>query len=528
MTYPDKKQNAKKNAGPVFPISAGCIEIGSNAIRMLAVSFQDRQNMIVLDSVRIPVRLGHSVFMTGMLPEDLMGKALNELSLLAARLRELNITNIRTVATSAVRESRNGKDFLSRIQNSTGLDVEVITGSEEVRLAHVAVRSEIQMGKKPWLLIDLGGGSVEVALVDNSGVLWSESHTMGSVRLLEELSVINDEEPGRFHKLVSEYISILNIPKAVLDRKPAGLIATGGNIEAITKLDNIKLPQNSLCRLSLKRLASIIGALSRLSYLDRVKELGLKEDRADVVLPAALVYQRIAEAAGMEEIYVPFVGVKEGLVRDIIDNLLSDRDYENRRSSQIITAAVSLGRKYMFDERHALHVAEMSMSFFDQTSRIHGLGDKDRMILSASAVLHDIGKYISFSGHHKHSCYIISNSQLPGFNESEMIMIAQIARYHRKGDPENNHELFALLPNNDQARVRKLSAILRLIDALDREHIQNVHSVRAKLSEATVTLFLKGTGDMLIEQWSLRKKSQLFRKVFCRDIRLKINSIKVL
>jgi exopolyphosphatase/guanosine-5'-triphosphate,3'-diphosphate pyrophosphatase len=423
------------------------------------------------------------------------------------------------VATSAVRESANADEFVDRLRSECGIELEIIGGSEEARLVHLAVATRIPLGSRRWLLVDLGGGSVEVSVVDQHGTFWSESHTMGSVRLLEELTE-SGADPGRFRRLLEEYISVLRVPATVGGRQLAGYIATGGNVETLAKLGGYQL-EEGVTTLSLETLRAVIDRLARMSYRERVEELGLREDRADVVLPAALVYERLAELSGCDEITVPHVGIKEGVLYDQISRLVCHRDHEDRRTRGVLVGAVNLGRKYMFDESHSRHVAKVALDVFDQTRSLHDLGNEDRKVLHAAALLHDIGQFVSYRGHHKHSHYLISNSELPSFSNREMQLVANVARYHRKADPSPNHLSFAALTENEQQRVIGLSAILRLADSLDREHVQRVRDVRVRISDQEVTLWLEGSGGVLLEGWSLKKKSQLFSKVFGRKVRLK-------
>jgi exopolyphosphatase/guanosine-5'-triphosphate,3'-diphosphate pyrophosphatase len=300
-----------------FPIQAAAIDIGSNALRLSIAEFNTPTEFRILDADRYPLRLGHDVFVTGKLAPQTLDSALQGLGGFMKKIRAAQIGMFKAVATSAIRESRNGAELVGRAQSELELPIEVITGSEEARLVHLAVRSRMELGMQRWLLVDLGGGSVEVSLVDETGILWSESHTMGSIRLLEELTD-SEHEPGRFARLLTEYISTLSMPAAALSLKPAGFIATGGNIESLAKLAVAEDSGNGVSTIPLEALKSSIATLSRLSYQQRISELGLREDRADVILPAAVVYQRLAELAGAESIVVPHVGIREGVLIDLM------------------------------------------------------------------------------------------------------------------------------------------------------------------------------------------------------------------
>jgi exopolyphosphatase/guanosine-5'-triphosphate,3'-diphosphate pyrophosphatase len=510
----------RKERGLRFPVRLGCVDMGSNAIRTLIAEFSSEHEYETLVSHRWPVRLGHGVYLSGRLDAVAMDRAIEALSEFEAELDQHGVRHYRAVATSAVRESRNGGEFMARVRDQAGIELEAISGSEEARLVHLAVSRHVHLGERTWLLVDLGGGSVEVSLVDTNGILWSESHTMGSVRLLEVLTEAG-ADPSRFRRLLGEYIATLKVPSAADQREVAGYIATGGNIETLAKLGGTR-DAEGVSVLSLERLRAVIEQLARLSFRQRVNDLGLREDRADVVLPAALVYERLAELVSSDEIIVPHVGIKEGVLYDLMSRLSRRRDHQDRLAREVLSGALTLGRKYVFDEQHGSHVATLALSLFDQLRSLHELAAADRKLLQAAALLHDIGQFVSYKGHHKHSLYLISHSELPNFSHHEMQLVANVARYHRKSEPAARHDLFMQLSESERERVTRLAAILRLADALDREHVQRVQSVDARILDREVTLWLDGTGELLLEGWSMKRKSQMFSRVFGRKVRLRL------
>jgi exopolyphosphatase/guanosine-5'-triphosphate,3'-diphosphate pyrophosphatase len=500
---------AENTKPPAFPFRVAAIDVGSNALRMLAAEFVDEINYTVLASERFPLRLGHDVFLKGKISGESVRKTVECLAGFHARVKELGIGLHRAVATSAVRESENSEELVFQVRDRTGIGLERISGYEEARLVHLAVRRKMKLGGGQWVLADLGGGSVEVSLVDEKAVLWSESHNMGSVRLLEELAGAS-EEPGRFAKLLAEYVATLRVPSAIHGKAPAGLVATGGNIEALLALGGVP-DADAVGVLKLDDLRAVIERLANLSYTERMKQLGLRADRADVILPAALVFERLADLLGFREILVPQVGLKEGIAYDLVDGLTRQEDAWVR---QTLETALSLGRKYMFDEPHAMHVSRLALSLFDQLKKVHRLGAKERRVLMAAGLLHDIGSFISLKGHHKHSLYIISQSELPGFSPEEMRLVANVARYHRKTAPSPHHPYFTELSSADRDRVWKLASILRTADALDREHLQRVTDVRVGMEGNTGKFTVRGSGDLLLERWALERKVQMLCDYF--------------
>ncbi len=489
------------------------MDTGSNAIRFLAARFVAPGRFLEMESERVPVRLGHQVFLRGRMASTAMDAAVQAFVHFRERMDALGIEHHRAVATSAVREARNGPLLTERIQRESGIRLEVITGGEEARLVHAAVGSRIDLTGGKWVMVDLGGGSVEISLVDDAGMLWSESHTMGSVRLLEELSEGADD-PGRLQRLLEEYVSILRIPAPAQYWAPSGFIATGGNIEALAQLAAAHPDDAGVSRLPVRDLEAAIQLLTRLSYRERMTQLNLRDDRADVILPAALVYLRLATLAGVGEILVPHVGVREGTILDLASTLTAGSSRDAVQEEQMVKAAITLGRRFMFDEAHGLQVARLALLLFDRLRELHGLGPRDRQLLRAAAILHDVGTFIAYKKHHKHSLYLISRSELPGLSPEENQVVANIARYHRKGHPQPHHVEYMGLSPETRVRVDQLASILRIADALDRQHLQLVEEVAVETRGLELHLTLQGEGDLLLERWAVSRKRSLFEETY--------------
>jgi exopolyphosphatase/guanosine-5'-triphosphate,3'-diphosphate pyrophosphatase len=256
-----------------------------------------------------------------------------------------------------------------------------------------------------------------------------------------------------------------------------------------------------------------VQKLAAVSFRERIEQFDLREDRADVILPAGVVYLKIAEIFGVDRLYVPGVGLKDGLVLDTIDELARRGALEERRR-EVRAAAFGLGRRYDLDEPHAARVADLALSLFDQLGSLHSLGDEERTLLEAAAILHDVGLYVSMAKHHKHSFYLISESDLVGLDRRQKTVVANVARYHRKTDPTAKHPPFAALSAEDRTVVERLAAILRVADVLDREHRQNVREVKVRFEEGAILLELVAEGDLLLERWAARRKFELFEAVF--------------
>ena len=300
---------------PAFPLRVAAVDVGSNAIRFVAAEFLDSSERVELETHRVPVRLGHSAYLTGLLDPENIDVAVEALSSCGRRIDALGIGRVRVVATSAVRESRNGTELVERVRRASGLRIETITGQEEARLVWLAVRHRFPLEGR-WILVDLGGGSLEVSVVRQERVEWSESHRLGTVRLLEELGGTDPGSGERLAGLIARYSSALRLP-VLREEGLVGLIATGGNIEALAKLAGAERDNRGVSRLPLAELETLNRRLAELTYRQRVRKLGLREDRADVIIPAGRIYARVAELSGASEIVVPNVGVKDGVLLDL-------------------------------------------------------------------------------------------------------------------------------------------------------------------------------------------------------------------
>ncbi len=500
-----------------FPLRVAAVDVGSNAIRYAAAEFVDPEHYVELDAQRAPVRLGHGAFQTGHLEEDAMAGTVAAMASFRRSLDTLGIGTYRAVATSAVRDSRNGAALIDRVRQESGMRLETITGGEEAQLVWRAVRRRVPLQEGRWLMVDLGGGSLEVSLMDRAGIAWSESHTMGAVRLLEDLAGSSDS-PAGFGRTMAEYVATLRIPR-IHDGDLAGLIATGGNIEALADLAEVE-ETDGISVLPLDALRGLMTQLASLTVAERMEQFDLRPDRADVILPAAMLYERVAFLAGADRIMVPRVGVREGVLLDLVERVTTRRAYVGGREREVFAAAVAVGRRYDFDESHARHVAWLASSLFDQLRGLHGLSKNDRCTLIAAALLHDIGQFVSYRKHHKHSMYLIQHAELASLNDAEIGLVALVARYHRRAEPADRHPVFHDLGAKDRDRVRKLSALLRLADSLDREHLQRVDGVEARWEDDVLWLEVSGGGDLLLERWALERKAPLFERTFGVGIRL--------
>jgi exopolyphosphatase/guanosine-5'-triphosphate,3'-diphosphate pyrophosphatase len=495
-----------------MPVLAA-IDVGSNAIRLVIGNVDGDQRLTILESLRDPVRLGKDVFAKGSLSEETIERAAEAFGRFRETIDKHGVKWSKAVATSATREALNRDFFIDRVLQSTGIEISVISTEEEARLIHLAVAEKVNLKNKLAMLVDIGGGSAEVTLASDNNIISTESFRMGAVRLLH---VLEEKKLGErhFNQLVREYVDATQkrIRKEIGSRKIDACVGTGGNIEALAELRKEIFEKDRSSVISSEELDLLVKKLQNMTFEERIQDLHLRPDRADVIVPASIVLQKIMKQAGVEEIVVPSVGLKDGLLMDMVLELYGDHRHLHRE--QVIASALQLGRKYLFDEQHSTTTAKFAVQLFDVTRSLHNLNNEHRLMLEVAALLHDIGQFVNMLDHHKHSQYLLMANPVIGLSESQIAIVANVARYHRKSYPKPQHEAYSALSSKDRVVVSKLSAILRLADALDNEHASKVSDFTVEYKKPRLIMKLKGEGDMLLEKWALARKSALFEEVF--------------
>ena len=457
------------------------IDVGSNAIRLLIGKVDEALHLEPLESLRVPVRLGKDTFKNGVaiISEASMQETVNAFTTFQKVMKDYGVSQFRAVSTSAMREATNQEILVDRILQATGIPVEVISGEEEARLIHLAVSKAIDLQKYAALLVDIGGGSMETTLSVNGNIIFAESYKIGTVRLLNQLN--QPDKPGiSFEELVREFIeSPRRRLQKILEDQPVNLlISTGGNVETLGELAHKLFLRKSNQSISLKDLDMLIERLENTSFEDRISQLGLRPDRADVILPAAILLKSVAEETHQNEVSIPHVSLKEGVLWDMAEEITPGTHLSRRE--QVWVSIQRLGSKYGMDEGHARHVAELAGSIFDQTRPLHVLAPEHRLLLEAAAYLHDIGHFISTIDHDKHGYYILTANPLIGLTDVQQAMVATMVRFHRRQQPSLEDSAFRLLQQKDRLVVMKLLSILRIADGLDTNRSGRVKEVLIK------------------------------------------------
>jgi len=498
------------------------IDVGSNAMRLRVVEATAPDVWREVASERAAVRLGRDVFLTGRLASGVLAEAVEALKGFREVMRAAGVDAFRAVATSAVREAQNGDVLVERAAREAGLTLEVIEGIEEARLVLVSVLHAVPLAGRRALLVDIGGGSVEFTVLANDAPRSSVSLPLGTVRLHEAFLQADAPLTTDRQSLLEEYIERLLGEAGISGAAPDVVVATGGNAEAIATLCSATTDDGQ--GIDVASMRAMRDTMSALSPKARRERYGLRGDRADVIVPALWVLSAVAERVGAQSIVTPGVGLKDGILAELIDRAFRVWD-QRGEEAEVEAEALALGRKYQFDERHARHVASLAASLFDQLQELHKLGPEEATLLRLAALLHDVGDLVGFESHHKHSQYLITHSDLMGLSPLDRELVANVARYHRRSLPDLSHPAFRKLDRRGRIVVRKLAAMLRVADAFDREHQGKVADVAVRLTAGKIGLRAVPspaglTADLALERWTALRKADLMEDVFECEVRV--------
>ncbi len=509
------------------------IDIGSNAIRLRIVDVDPPAQgptgprfyaFREVFADRASVRLGHDVFTRGELEPGVIAAACEALRRFRAGMDDAKVDRYRAVATSAAREAANGELLVERAEREAGIHVEVIEGIEEARLVQLAVVERLALGERTALLIDIGGGSTELTLLRGRTAIFSRSLPIGTVRLIEAFLEGSGPVDSSHRHLLEEYVArssahALREIAEIAGGKIDLLIGTGGNIESLADICPMPSAFPEGRAIEVSTMAHLVGELAGAGVDERVTRWSLRPDRADTILPAATVLRHVAAHFGLDAISAPGVGLKEGVLVDLARAHFFPPDFTVEEAA-ISEACLRLGRRYRFDEQHGTVVAKLATRLFDDTAPRHRLGPRDRILLHAAALLHDIGDFVRYEGHHKHSYYVIMHSDLMGLTPVEREIVANIARYHRKSPPSPDHDNFKALSRDARGKVKALAAILRIADALDREHRTKVTEVTGRIEGDTLVIGVSGGEDRALEEWTVTAKSGMLREALGLSVRI--------
>lgn len=524
-----KVDSAYSQTQEAFNLAA--IDIGTNSIHMVVVRIEPTLPAFsIIAKEKDTVRLGDRDPKTKNLTPEAMERALASLQRCHDLAVSFQVEEIVAVATSAMREAPNGQAFLQQIESEAGIAVNLISGQEEARRIYLGVLSCMDFQNQPHVIIDIGGGSTEIILADCDRPRFLSSTKVGAVRLTQEfvttdpinkseLNILQAYVRGMLERPVEELRSTLKASDRLNLIGTSGTIKTIATIHALAHQGSEPNPLQGY-EFSREDLEKLIDDLADLDYKERADVPGMDSRRAEIIVPGAIILLETMQMLDLKSLMVCERALREGAIVDwmLTHNLIEDRlQYQGEVRQRSI---IKIARKYKVNMEYSDRVARFSLSIFDQLQgKLHEWGDYEREILGAAGMLHNSGLFISHSSHHKHSYYLIRNAELLGFSETEIELIANIARYHRKSKPKKKHENYNNLTKNQRHIVSETSAILRLAVALDRRQIGGVQGVECDYDEENreLTLVLIPTfdkDDCALEIWNLAYKKDVFEEEF--------------
>ncbi len=499
----------------------GIVDMGSGTARLVVYDFEAGQWFRLTDEIRESVRLGEGFAATGKLSKAATTRAIDAIKLYADYAVATNLGKLTVIATSAVREAANSQDFLSQLKGFN-LDFRILSGEEEAQYGALAVANSFQVSSA-WVM-DLGGGSAQISRLENRLFMGGQAFPLGYVRLTEQFlqgARTSEQEVKQLEKFV---LKQLEPTLARMKKDLAPLIAMGGTIRnlarAVQKLEDY--PLDALHGYELKRdaLESLIQRLLDLPTNERAIISGIHADRADAILAGALVYRTVLREIGAKSLIISGQGVREGaFYKEFVPRV------PHLLPEVRVFSVQNLFAHYPQDENHTQHVRKLSRKLFMALEPIHRYGASEARLLDAAASLHDIGMAVSYHDHHKHGAYLVLNTQMPGFTHREQILLALLVQYHRKGDPKLG-QFKRILEPDDEIRLLRLAACLRLAEYLERSRSGRVQDLSLKIEKERITIGLIAAQTPRVELWEASKHGDLFRKAFGRALFLEANELQ--
>ena len=529
MTETKTSVPAGSVAATAPPPVMSVIDVGASGIRMIIAELRADGEVRTLEQLDRPLALGRETFKTGTLSASSIKKAVNILRQYRGLMDTYHVTHTRAVATSAVRAALNRDAFVDRIFLATGIELEVIEGSQETLLTFAAVQRTLgdhpELGVGDALLFELGGGATEWALMRQGEVIASVTHDFGTVRMRDLLRSGESDRRARTRLIQHNVKEMMNaVRRALPFQKIAHLIAVGsearfaartlakngssGNGTAVVS-HTAPDPVPAVAAKDLRKLADQILTMSP---DEAGTAFSVPANEAESIAPALLAYAELIRLSQVEALLVARVSMRDGLVLQMAQSIRGGSSVFF--PDQTIAAALSLARKFQADELHGVHTAALARQIFEATRSQHRMGDREKLLLEVASIVHDIGGFVAARGHHRHAYYLLTHSEIFGLSAMDMEIVANVARYHRRAGPQSDHPAYAALPRAARVTVNRLSGILRVADALDKGHNQRVRNAKVSVSGDELRIEAEGAEDLALERLALDQKAGLFEEVF--------------
>ncbi len=494
------------------------IDIGSNSVRLLVAEALRGGAYRILDEEREPTRLGRSVSSQGRLDDESMDKTLQALRTFKEIAAGYQVTSLRTIATCAVREARNGPEFCRRVREEIGLEVEVIAGDREARLAFASVQNAFDLSGKNVVVADIGGGSTEIVFATGNLIESIFSTPLGAVRLTEQFGLGENATLADFERMEEEVTACLKKRTTRPLFAPHFLVGCGGTFTTLAELIMATKKQSDApvagYKVSQAEVRHLLDRLRKMPLRARRGMAGMTPDRADIIVAGLTIIDALMKRFHVNTLVIHTRGVRDGLVREMIDEVGGPHDTAADAPALRDEAIERLAAACSGEVEHGRKVATLAGRIYEQLAEPLALEPGDRTLLECAARLQDVGYVINYDQHHKHSYHLIRNSRLPGIRAHDLELIANVARYHRGAHPKRKHENLARVPAEDQQRVHRMAAILRLAGGLDRSRSQQVRDVAVRVDDEGVCIDVVADQEPQVDIWGAERRTDLFEKVF--------------
>ena len=500
------------------------IDIGTNSIRLAVAEVDADGSYRLLDEEREMTRLGRGLYTSGRLGEGPMEQSLQALGKMKAIADGFGVAELRAIATSAVREAANGRDFVREAWRRHRVRIEVVPAEEEARLAFRSVTRHYDLDDRLTAIVDIGGGSTEVILAAGGLAEQVVSLPLGAVRLTERYAKSDPLRPKHWKALRD---AIDETIKDAIGKPPFAaplMIGSGGTFTNLADMAQAeregKVTNARDWPLSRAEITRMLDRLRETPLEARRRIPGLNPQRADIILGGVAVVSRLTKWLGTQRVLVNDRGVRDGVLLSMIDERTGVAAPSKAQPPDRLEAVRRFARKCRSNERHCEHVAALAAELFDALRDAYTLPPGGRDVLRAAALLHDIGYLINHEEHHKHAYHLIMHADLRGFSAREVELIANVARYHRRAGPKRTHANFASLEKSERRLVRRLAGILRVADGLDRAHAQVVAGVRCRIGDGWTRILVTAAHNPSIELEDAKRKAGLFQEAFSTQLAL--------
>lgn len=500
------------------PVHLAAIDAGSNALRLVIARATSPHDIEELEAERVAVRLGHNAFTQRMLDDKTIAQAARAFRHFRRVMDRHHVSVYRAVGTSAAREARNRQVLLNRIRRKSGIELDVISGSEEARLVRSAVLATLGSSASPRLIFDLGGGSLELNFMRGGAVERHVAFPLGTVRLMETYGIggpISEDLAGKLrHHVLAMLRSAIPSPP---DLSSALVVACGGNAEALAQL--AAGPHlRGMPTINLSLLRDRLWQILPRDVPARMSVFRVRKDRAEVMGIAGIVLTTLSKWLNLRSLLVPGVGVREGVLLDLVAAQYGAGKFsqkERERAKVLLSGAQWFARRLDYDAKHAEQVRRLAVSFFDQLRPIHNLGPELRLVLELGALLHDVGDFINRKSHHRHGDYLIRNGEIPGLRGWRRDMVACLVRYHNgKSDPHPDHKLYHALDSSRRRQLHILTALLRIAEKLESDHKQGITGVDIAIEGGIAIFRIQTRNGVRLDLGGVARRSGLFEKEF--------------